>query len=309
MSDETSPRRQTPRDAPEAPALPPLARHALTLGDGAQVEVQLHAPAREGGPVVLVLPAMGVTASYYRVMAEALAAAGFGVALADLRGAGTSSVRAGRRVDFGYREHLEVDYPALVALLGHKYPKSPRILLGHSLSGQLGCLYAAAHPDAFDGLCLAACCSVWHGGWSWPQNAGIWAFVTLSEVIAVAVGHYPGHRIGFGGREARGVIRDWAHQGRTGRYEPRGATRDYEALLRQARTPLLMLSFTDDTYAPRAAVEHLLGKMPLADLTHQRVSPAEHGLDRLGHFGWARRPEVVLPRLSAWLEGRGIPAR
>ena len=59
---------------------------------------------------------MGVEARYYASFAEALSRQGILVAICELRGHGSSSVRPRHGVDFGYREVVELDIPATGSL-------------------------------------------------------------------------------------------------------------------------------------------------------------------------------------------------
>ncbi len=243
---------------------------------------------------------MGVPASYYTPLAEALRGQGCHAVTADLRGIGTSSVRAGRRADFGYHEIVEFDLPAIVAVVRGELPGSEIFLLGHSLGGQLACLFAAARPDEVGGLVLIASCSVYHRGWRFPKNLVLLGFQQLARFAALVVGHFPGKSFGFAGREARRLMGDWARQGLTGRYRVSESERDFEALLGELELPLLAMSFTDDPYCTRAATAHLLSKMPAAQTTHLHRSPNELGASRMGHFSWVKQAELLAPGIREW---------
>ncbi|MCB1630115.1 MAG: alpha/beta fold hydrolase, partial [Xanthomonadales bacterium] len=56
---------------------------------------------------VLILPALGVRAAAYRHLAQALNVHGLDVLALDLRGVGSSSVRASRQHDWGYQDLLD----------------------------------------------------------------------------------------------------------------------------------------------------------------------------------------------------------
>ena len=99
---------------------------------------------------------MGVKASYYEPLALAFQAGGTSAVTADLRGHGRSAIRAGRRTsngfgDFGYREILDEDLPAFTAAVHERFPGRPIVLLGHSLGGQLACLWASTRPAGVAG--------------------------------------------------------------------------------------------------------------------------------------------------------------
>src|SRR5687768_13204471 len=95
----------------EAPLPAPSAVESLPLeaADGARWELRLQRPAVAVRAPVLCVPAMGVPARFYAPLQAELARAGFLAAVTELRGHGTSTVRAGRRVDFGYHELLSLD--------------------------------------------------------------------------------------------------------------------------------------------------------------------------------------------------------
>lgn len=63
---------------------------------------------------LLILPALGVPASYYDKLLHALFENGFSAASVDLHGQGDSSVKAGTKQDFGYVDMLEKDTPLAV---------------------------------------------------------------------------------------------------------------------------------------------------------------------------------------------------
>ncbi len=275
----------------------------IDAGDGTTFDLTVYPPdGVAGAPVVVLGPAMGVRASYYAPLAEALRDAGTVAVTMDLRGLGTSSVRAGRASDFGYREIVERDFPAAVAALRQRFPEAPFFCLGHSLGGQLACLYAATEPRALAGLVLVASCSVHHRRWPFPASAAVLLFQQVAHLSARLLGHFPGRRFGFGGREARRLMRDWSHQGRTGRYEPAGSRHEYEALLGRLDLPVLSLVFTDDPYCPRGAAEGLLEKMPAARTRFLHLSPRELGVSEIGHFAWVKQPRLVVPRIVEWIQ-------
>ena len=262
----------------------------IESSDGATVEARVFRGASEG-PVLLVSPAMGVPATYYDPLASALAARGRDVLVTDLRGTGTSSVRPGRDSDFGYVEMVTLDYPALVAAARARFPHRRLVLVGHSLGGQLGALHLAHHPHAFDALALVASCSIDYRGWPFPDSLRILASTQAAGLVARTLGHFPGHRLGFGGKQPKQMIVDWSAQGRTGRYEPKNAPIDFEAGLAHVRVPVLAVSIAGDSLAPPGAVDRLVRKMPRASLTRLHVEPEwKVARPNDAHFKWAREP-------------------
>ena len=188
-------------------------------------------------PVCIIMPAMGVRASYYTPLADSLVRQGLSAVTADLRGHGYSSLRSSRAVDFGFHEMINQDMPEVVDAARRRFPRSPIYLLGHSLGGQISVLYASLFPDQVAGVVLVSSGSVYFRGWRFPTRLAILLGTQLAWGVSKLLGYFPGHRLGFGGREARTTIRDWAHNARTGSYQPANGERDVEAAMASMTTP------------------------------------------------------------------------
>lgn len=279
---------------PLAPEVVPV-----EVADGARFELILVMPPDAAvRRALLWLPAMGVPARHYLPLTQALAARGVAVAIHEWRGIGSSDRRAGRRTNWGYRELLQHDLIASVVMLADRLPEVSLAVGGHSLGGQLACLYTALHPEQVDGLVLVA-----SGAPYWrvfPHPWSLRAAFHLAPLLAHLRGHLPGRRLGFAGNEARGVIADWARTGRSGRYAARGMKRDLEAALAALRTPVLAIRLCDDWLVPPASLDWLLGKLPASPV--QRVELAADALDgqRADHFAWMKAPAAVADAIDDW---------
>jgi predicted alpha/beta hydrolase len=254
-------------------------------------------------PVFLCLPAMGVAAAYYIGFGEALRESGVHVVISDLRGIGSSSMRASRACDFGYREILAHDLPALVAAVRERFPASPRFLFGHSLGGQLWSLYLSANPGAADGIVNVATCNVHYQGWPRPARYGVLGTALLFRALGETLGYVPAGRFGFAGNEARTLMADWSNNCLKGTYVLANDPLDYESALRALRKRVLSLSLEGDRLAPRQAVGKLVAKMESANVTRRHLSLTELGLARGSHFSWSKRPAAVVGAIGEWMNG------
>lgn len=259
---------------------------------------------------LLWLPALGVAARHYLPFAEALAMHGIAVFLHEWRGHGSSSLRAGRRCDWGYRELLALDLSAsesaIASHLGGQPTTGAGILGGHSLGGQLACCRLAMEPAAAQQLWLVASGSPYWRAFPPPTRYALPLAYRFLPWLARRCGALPGRRIGFGGQEARGVIADWARSALSGRYAARGLDIDLEAALRRATPTLRAIVLGRDWLAPPSSLRFLLAKMPRAPATVTTLEAdtmaaaapdAAASLVEADHFAWMAQPTAVTSAL------------
>ncbi|MBX2797137.1 MAG: alpha/beta fold hydrolase [Myxococcales bacterium] len=275
----------------------------VTSEDGARSALEaFDAPELpDDAPVALLLPAMGVQARFYNRLALPLAQRGIRLITAEQRGHGRSEVRPGRAADFGYVHLLECDLPASIQRVRARHPASPVVLLGHSLGGQMAALYCSAQPGQVTGFVTVAACSVYWRAFPPGKRLPVLVGTQLASLVGRVWGTFPGHRLGFAGHEATGVIRDWARQSRDGRYAVSGTAVDYEGALRSNRTPGLVLSLHGDELAPRSAVRHLAQKMPAEQITLRHLDDEGLVEQPRVHFDWVRAPGAILGAIDEWL--------
>ncbi|QUH01301.1 alpha/beta fold hydrolase [Saccharopolyspora erythraea] len=263
-----------------------------------QLAVSATEQADRTSPVVILLPAMGVPATYYRPFIANLRERGLTVVSIDFRGHGQSRPRAVRGVRFGYQALVD-DVDAVVDLVAERYPRAPRFLVGHSLGGQITMLNAAARPDGVHGAAMLASGSVWFR--SFPGSRGFKNLIGTQfiAVVSTLLGYWPGWS--FGGRQPTGLMRDWARMARTGRWSLTGSTTDYEKALGELRLPLLTVTFDGDELAPPSSTDHLAGKAPRVVRTRRHYSLADAGAEKLGHFGWVYRSAELSRWIGEWI--------
>ncbi len=252
---------------------------------------------------IVCLPAMGVRVSYYEEFNTVWQEKGFNVVCIDWRGNGQSSVRPSRKNDWGY-EQLIQDLKEFLNKVNDWFPNTKKILVGHSLGGQLGSLLNARFSDSFDRMILIACCLVHYSGWKEVGGTSKIKLVgNLFYPISRLIGHFPGPTIGFGGKESQTVMKDWCHNALTGKYELTGSDFDYEAALKKMNTPLLAINIEGDDFAPVLATRKLYEKFNSStSINHLTISKDETGIKNLNHFNWAKHPEYFVEVMRGWLE-------
>ncbi len=254
----------------------------------------------EGGAKasMLLLPALGVPARFYRRLAEGLADAGIGVCLLEQRGHGESPYRAGRGQSFGLKDFLEDDIPAAITHTQGLFPDSPFFLGGHSLGGHLSSITAGRRDDVA-GVLHLACGFPYQGLFEKGQARQIKWLCRLLPTLTALVGHFPGERMGFGGREYRQLMLDWRDWALGGSYDGPSTPGAMDAIAGY-RGRVLSLSFALDRLAPDRAVDFSRNCFKNADLVARKLTEAEQG-KHLGHFDWARKPDGVVREIVTWM--------
>lgn len=274
-------------------------RVPLEMPDGSTVPISMFpADGPADAPVIVIMPGLGIPGAYYRLFAEALTTRGFHAAVGELRGQGDSVPKPSAGSAYGYQELVSVDFPAMFGAVRERFPDSRPYLLGHSMGGQLGSLYAARARGRLGGLILVASGTPYHRGFGAARGIPLYIGAAAMALTSSVTGFWPGDRIGNFGRQSKVLIEDWSRFARTGLIEPTGADVDYEQRLRRLTLPVLTVTIEGDDLAPRGSMEHLVGKFVGADIT------SEHVAERLGHNGWIRTPTVVADLVEAWMEKR-----
>lgn len=249
---------------------------------------------------LLWMPALGVAARHYIPLAEALAAHGIAVFLHEWRGNGSSSLRANRGSNWGYRELLD-DITANSDIVSVHAQDMPRIVGGHSLGGQLACMHAALAPDRAHAIWLVASgAPYWR---AFPRRMRWWLppAARFLQWLANRIGYLPGRKIGFGGNEAAGVMTDWASTALSGRYAARSVATDIEHALSQFEGDVRAMTLSEDWMAPTSSLRFLLSKLGKAHVTNVHCSSADIGITA-DHFAWMTRPDAI----AAWLAGGNL---
>lgn len=267
---------------------------AVDAGDGHKFDLILVA-ANAPWRALLWLPALGTAARHYLPFAQALAARGVSVALHEWRGHGSSNIRASRRWDWGYRALLASDLAAATCATQTHWPSLPLAIGGHSLGGQLAACHLALTPR-FDALWLVASGAPYWRAFPRPLRYGLPLAYRFLPWLARVNGALPGRRIGFGGNEAAGVMRDWARTALSGRYAVRDWLVDIEHALAAIDAPVNAVTLADDWLAPSSSLDFLSDKMPRASTRMRMLDSTALGTPA-DHFKWMQAPDAVVDAL------------
>jgi predicted alpha/beta hydrolase len=274
---------------------------SFLVPDGTRLSGTWREPAAARATVVLA-GATAVPARAYARLAEALASSGLAVLTFDYRGVGASSAARLRQSRATMAEWGRLDLDGALALVAERQPGAPPLLLGHSVGGQL--LGLAPHAEALRGALLVGAQSGYWRHWPGRARYRMWFhWHLLLPAISRALGYAPMAALGMGENLPAGVALQWARWGRHPEHLlSECSSRERERYVRLG-FPIRAYHFSDDTFAPREAVEQLLRFYPSAPTELVSRTPEELGVASLGHFGWLRPHyrETLWREMAEWL--------
>ncbi|MDB5931744.1 MAG: alpha/beta fold hydrolase [Polaromonas sp.] len=276
------------------------------LSGAARLALRIHAPATPARASVVIGGAMGVRQDYYAAFAEWLCGQGFRVTTFDYRGLGDSlpgTASGGLR---GFKADLfdwASDYEAVVDTAKAALPGAPLYLLGHSLGAQLPGFLNNQHQ--VDGLLsIAAGSGYWRDNAPQLRRLILYFWYVLVPVATRLFGYFPGRKLRKVGDLPAGVMLQWRkwclHPEYSVGAEGEGARLRYG----RARFPVRALSMSDDELMTWRGTHNLLKLYTGAECSVERITPAELGVGRIGHFGFFRPQfsDSLWPRAVAVLE-------
>ena len=245
----------------------------------------------------------GIGALRYRRFAQFLAEWGLPILTYDFRGVGLSRPRELKGFEASTADWAEYDAAAAIDWLRERFPNDELIGLSHSIGAlalagapnaarQGRLVFISPHTGYFGDYRLAyrlPMTLAWHG---------------LMPVIARVVGYFPGERMRLCDDFPLGIALEWAGRRspelRSSGLQPARTRR----LLDQASgldRPATTIMITDDAFATPGGAKRLLDNFPGIHARHVSLTPADAGVERLGHFGFFRRAAgaALWPRLLA----------
>ncbi len=251
------------------------------------------------GTVVIINAATAVPQRYYKSFAAFLTEQGYTAITYDYRGIGASRPKSLRRFAAQARDWALLDMSGVIEWVHASYQPRRLFCIGHSYGGQTPGLLPNSHRiDAM--VTSSAQSGYWRlQGGNQKVVVGFHVHVTL-PLLAQLFGYMPWSKLGSAEDLPKGVALEWARWCRLPRYLLDDSSLPLERY-QQFQAPVLALSFADDDWGTRRAVDAMMSAYP--NLSRWHIVPAEVGLRGIGHFGFFRSQSAVLwPKVVAWLE-------
>ncbi|MCK9793909.1 alpha/beta fold hydrolase [Isoptericola sp. 4D.3] len=273
---------------------------------GGRVVGTVRTPAdRPPRAAVVVHPATAVPERLYSAFAEFLAADGYASVTYDYRGTG----RSGRPRDHRgvrMRDWMADDVPAVASWARERFEDVPHLAVGHSIGG-----HALALGQGAEGLSGFVTVASHAGVTATVPDRGERARVGLilrlvGPATARVLGYVPGRRLGLGEDMPAAAMVEWGRWSRLPGYFFDDPTMDAARRAARVEGDVLAVGFTDDPWATPDQIDAITDHLTGARVERRTWSPAEGGVERIGHTGFFRRGlrETLWPAVLGWLDAR-----
>ncbi|MBI5262148.1 MAG: alpha/beta fold hydrolase [Bradyrhizobium sp.] len=283
----------------------------VPAGDGYPLGATLFLPRGAKRHAVLINSATAVPRKLYRGFASYLAHRGCAVLTYDYRGIGDSRQKAidgynRPRSLVGFKASMAdwatLDIAAAVRWMRERYDDLPLIYIGHSFGGQaLGLL--PNNNEVARALFIASQAAYWKL-MTPPENYRVRLLLNYFGVpLTRVLGYTPGWS-GIGEDLPKNVFLQWVSWVNSPRYLLDSRLPALENFAK-FKGELRALSFSDDPWATRPAVELLCSGFTSITPEILSVTPGDVGARKIGHFGFFRpeHRDTLWRGAAEWLQG------
>lgn len=261
--------------------------------DGVPLAASLFAPARPlagDSPLVVIAGGAAVPRRFYRHIAAHVAARGHMALTFDVRDIGDSRTGPIAASPTRMRDWCLKDVAGVIEWAGAQHPERPIHWLGHSMGGFATGLAHNGGRIARQ-LCVATLTAYW-GRMASPEK---WRVLTLmggfAPLVLATRGYMPGALLG--GEDMPGpAFREWRAWCMQPDFLFADASLPERSRFAHFTAPIRFLQIGDDPWGTPGNVADMAARFSGSrDSSLVRITPAQAGVRRIGHFGFFR-PEL-----------------
>lgn len=272
----------------------------ITAEDGLQLSAMLREPT--GTPIgfIQINSGTGIPQRFYSHFAAYLTGKGYVTVTFDYRGIGQSKPMKLRGFKATNFEWGELDMTAILDWGIDHYPGLEKIVIGHSIGGQL--IGVMKNADRIDRTyIIASGTGFWKDmpmGLLKMMMPILWnVYIPLTTTIC---GYGAAKKIKQGENLPKGVALQWRKWCTSENYWESDFNNSINAKsFENLSGSLTSISFTDDKIISEKAKNHLLGYYKNVSKEIKVISPKDIGINQIGHFGFFSRKSKELWKLIA----------
>jgi len=264
--------------------------------------VTRYSPEEPIGHTMVISSATGVLQGFYTKFALFCAQNGICTYTFDYRGIGQSGADAAtlKSYEGGVKAWGHNDQKAVLALAKKEHPDKKKILVTHSIGGQL-LGFNPEHQHLHKIVMIAAQSGYWKM-FKGIDKLRLFAFWhVLIPVFTPLFGYFPAKKLGLFENIPKSVILEWQSWGKKPNYMMHFKN-DIQYFFDKVTSPILAYSFTNDHFASKAGVDWMMSQYKNAPVKRIHFSKNEEGAIA-GHFGFFRerfKQALWLPTLN-WI--------
>ncbi|GGD25729.1 alpha/beta hydrolase family protein [Hyunsoonleella pacifica] len=233
--------------------------------------------------ILIIASATGVKQEYYQKFAQFIANNGVSVLTFDYTGIGRSLKKPIKKYINNAADWGKNDLESIIQYTITKYPKLKKIVLGHSIGGQLIGLSKASMQ--LDKIVLVASQSGYWKYWNGIGRIKMWcSWHLLFPILLNIFGYLKSKKISGMENLPRHVAKQWSTWGKNKDYIL-SDTSIHQKYYDSISADVTAFSIEDDKFAPVSAVKWMTSQYKSAKKRSIHLKPIDFKVNTIGHFG------------------------
>lgn len=233
--------------------------------------------------ILIIASATGVKQKYYYEFAKYAESKDVTVITFDYNGIGSSLKKPIEKLKINAADWGSNDIESIIQYAIKNYPKSKKVILGHSIGGQL--IGLAESCNKLDKIILVAAQSGYWKHWKGFRRMKMWFnWYILFPLILRVFGYLKSKRISGMENLPKNVAEQWRNWGKNRDYifsDKSIKNTFYETI----EVDMTAYSIDDDNFAPKEAVQWMTEKYKNANRKSIHLNPIDFQANKIGHFG------------------------
>lgn len=245
---------------------------SVTLFEGSKTET-----------VLIIASATGVRQEYYQKFAQFIASKGISVLTFDYHGIGRSLKKPIKKLNNNAADWGRNDLESIIKYVLTNYSNSKKVILGHSIGGQL--IGLAESSVKVDKLILVAAQSGYWKYWNGIGRIKMWFnWHILFPILLNIFGYLNSKKISGMENLPKNVANQWSKWGKNQNYILSDKSIE-QTYYNKISIDITAFSIEDDNFAPLNAVNWMTSQYNNSEKKSIHLKPIDFEVSKIGHFG------------------------